>query len=356
MPPSTDRSGLDAHTIVGMEHLDPVADSGVSVSFDDVVRHRGELLVHCYRMLGSTSDAEDVLQEVMTAAWRGVPDFAGRSSLRTWLYRIATNRSLNARRARTRRPETTQLPFHPPMPTSHDSTWWLEPLPDDDLATVTDPADEATLHADVALGFVAALQALPGRQAAALLLHDVVGFDRSEVAALLDTTTTGVKGLLQRARRAVPAGPVPIPRGVEEELVDRFVDALRTGDVDALVALLTSDAVLTMPPLELVYEGAPAITAFLRASLGWLPSRRVEVRQVRCNGAPAFVHTIDGGDIRSTGLVVLEVTDVGISRITRFLAPHVVETATQCLPTPLNSEHRRAAAATRSRCSDTPPS
>lgn len=209
-----DRSGLDAPTIVGMEHIDPVAGSGASVSFDDVLRHRGELFVHCYRMLGSRTDAEDVLQETMTAAWRGVPDFEERSSLRTWLYRIATNRSLNARRARTRRPETAQLPFYPPTPTSHDSTWWLEPFPDDQPATVTDPADEATVRADLALGFVVALQALPGRQTAALLLHDVVGFDRSEVAALLDTTTTGVKGLLQRARRAVPAARDPVPPGL----------------------------------------------------------------------------------------------------------------------------------------------
>lgn len=328
-PTATDRAADGSTRFV---HIEPAIATFYA---DDVEPYRRELLLHCYRMLGSHRDAEDVVQEVMIAAWRGLSGFEARSSLRTWLYRIATNRCLNVRRTRSRRPATTQLPFDPPAPTRRDGAWWLEPLHDARLPATANSADDIACRADIALGFVAALQALPGRQAAALLLHDVIGFDRAEVAALLDTTPTSVKGLLQRARAATPAAAAtdaPHDPDVEQELVDAFVDALHTGDVGALVALLTSDAVLSMPPLDLVYEGRPAIAAFRRASTGWLPERRVSVVRLRCNGAPAFVHTIDGAgrgghEDGSTGLVVIEIREAGIARITRFLDPQVVERA-----------------------------
>lgn len=311
-----------------MEHADAHQHTTTA---HDLESHRAELLLHCYRLLGSHRDAEDVVQEALTSAWRGLPTFEGRSSLRTWLHRIATNAALNARRSRSRRPVTVQLPFPAPVPTRRVATPWLEPLPDAVVTGGDAPVEDLTGREDVALAFVAALQGLPGRQAAALLLHDVVGFDRAEVAELLKTSPTAVKGLVQRARAAMPVDPADRTSAVsvvDPRLVERFVEALTGGDVGALVEVLTSDAVLAMPPLDLHYEGRSAIAAFLHASGGWLPDRTVEVWPMRCNGSPAFVHVIGGrGSDGSTGLVVLDAGSAGIRRITRFLDPGVVQRA-----------------------------
>ena len=171
-------------------------------AFDELIEpHRSELRLHCYRMLGSLTDAEDTLQETMVAAWQGLDGFAGRSSLRTWLYRIATNRCLNALRAGRRRPEEPSPSFDPPEPSRRSEVTWLEPYPDD-------PEVRFEAKETIELAFVAALQRLPPRQAAVLVLRDVLDFPAAEVAAMLETSPTAVKGALQRARATVRERPV----------------------------------------------------------------------------------------------------------------------------------------------------
>ena len=199
--------------------------------------YRREIQVHCYRMLGSLTDAEDTLQETMLAAWRGLPGFQERSSVRSWLYRIATNQCLNALRAASRSPAEPVPPFSPPEPTRRGEITWLQPYPDDLLEGIADgaPGPEARRLATeaVELAFVAALQRMPPRQAAALLLRDVLGFGAHEVAGMLDTSQTAVKGTLQRARAALDqhledSGRKRAPRPgsvIERALARRFADA-----------------------------------------------------------------------------------------------------------------------------------
>ena len=242
-----------------------------------IVPYRRELLLHCYRLLGSLTDAEDVLQETLLAAWRGLGGFQGRASSRSWLYRIATNRCLNALRDRGRRiPPAPNPPFQPPEPSRHGDVPWLQPYPDALLEHVPDaaPGPEAryTAREAVELAFVAALQRLPPRQAAVLVLCDVLGYPLGEVAPMLDTTATAVKGLLQRARTSLflHRGEPPAPGSAQErDLVRRFVEAFTTDDIDTLVTLLTDDAWLAMPPAPHEYHGAAAIASFLRASATW---------------------------------------------------------------------------------------
>ena len=296
--------------------------------------HRAELHVHCYRMLGSLTDADDVLQEVLLAAWRGLGGFAGRSSLRTWLYRIATNRCLNEMRAarRRRRPEPVP-PFDPPEPTRRGEVVWVQPYPDSELPDVTDPAPGPAARYGsreaVELAFIVAVQRLPPRQIAVLLLCDVLAFSLPEVAAMLGTTATAVKGVLQRARgsfdvrlaedrtpRARPA------RREEAALARRFADAFSRDDVDGVVALLTDDAWLAMPPAPHEYQGREAIAAFLHASQSWRSGRRLELVATRANTQPAFACYVSDVDrtCRSTiGMVVLTVSGDRIVRVTRFL-------------------------------------
>src|SRR5215218_5576276 len=237
--------------------------------------HRRELQLHCYRMLGSVQDAEDLVQETLLAAWRGLDAFERRASVRAWLYRIATNRCLNALRERARRPREVQPVIEPPEPTRRTEPIRLEPYPDDLLEDLPDrsPGPEARYEAREAieLAFISALQRLPARQRAALVLRDVLGFRTAEVATMLDTGEAAVKGALQRARAAVGSGVAaagrdraPGPHSARErELAARFADAVESGDVDAVVALLTDDALLTMPPLPLEYQGREAIAGFL---------------------------------------------------------------------------------------------
>jgi RNA polymerase sigma-70 factor (TIGR02960 family) len=228
---------------------------------------QGELQLHCYRILGSVQDAEDVLQETLLAAWRGLELFDGRSSLRTWLYRIATNRCLNALRDKGRRPREVEAIAEPPEPTRRSEPMWLEPYPDALLEAVADtslgPEARYELREAVSLAFVAALQHLPPRQRAVLVLRDVLGFRALEVADMLESSEAALKGALQRARTTLktrlPArdrerAPLPCsPR--ERELVGRFADAVQSGDVDGVVSLLTDDAWLTMPPQPFEYQG-----------------------------------------------------------------------------------------------------
>lgn len=286
--------------------------------------HRRELLVHCYRLMGSQTDAEDVLQETLLAAWRGLGSFQGRASLRSWLYRIATNRCLNAIRDRGRRnPPQPIPPFQPPDPNHHGDVLWLQPFPDTLLEGVPDaaPGPEAryTAREAIELAFIAALQRLPPRQSAVVVLCDVLGYPLGEAATMLDTTPTAVKGLLQRARASLGEhrGTPPEPGSAQEQqLVRRFADAFAADDIDTLIELLTDDAWLAMPPAPHEYHGTAAIAAFLRTSADWRADRPQLLRPTRANGQPAFACYISE---RPAGLIVLTLDGDRIRGITRFL-------------------------------------
>jgi RNA polymerase sigma-70 factor, ECF subfamily len=292
---------------------------------------RQELQLHCYRILGSLQDAEDVLQETLLAAWRGLEEFQGRASLRTWLYRIATNRCLNLLRSAARRPAKEVPPMpEPPPPTRRSEPLWLQPYPDILLEGLPDsapgPAARYETKEAVALAFVAGLQRLPPLQRAALVLRDVLGFSTGESAMILQTTEASVKGALQRARAALAERPIdassaPLPDSPQErELVGRFVGAFERGDVAAIVALLADDAWLTMPPYPFEYQGKDAITLFLQYRV---PLRGAQVRVVptRANGQPAFGCYLDDRHApiaRLYGFLVLTLAGEQISAITQF--------------------------------------
>ena len=310
------------------------ARAGDEAAFRELTEsHRRELQVHCYRILGSVQDAEDALQETMLAAWRGLDGFQERSSLRSWLYTIATNRCLNSLRDGARRPqEHRALSFEPPQPTRYGETLWLEPYPDALLEGVPDaaPGPDARYeaHETIALAFVTALQRLAPRQRAVLVLRDVLGYRAAEVAAMLDTTETSVNSALQRARATLDAQtpPVreraPLPRSpAERELVGRFADAFETGRVEQVVALLTDDAWVTMPPEPFEYQGLGAIAEFFQQAFIARGDRNDRLVATRANGQPAFGHYI--GDtqapvVRGVGVIVLTLEGNRISHLIRF--------------------------------------
>jgi RNA polymerase sigma-70 factor (ECF subfamily) len=294
--------------------------------------HRRELQAHCYRILGSMQDAEDLVQETLLAAWRSLEGFEGRASVRSWLYRIATNRCLNALRDRSRRPREVRAMADSPEPTRRTDPVWVEPYPDILLEEVPDRSSgpEARYEAreSIELAFIVALQGLPPRQRAALVLRDVLGFSTAEVAEMLGTGELSVKGALQRARaelekRLPPGGRDRAPRpesARERELVGRFADAVESGDIDDVVALLTDDALLTMPPQPLEYQGHEPIGAFLRhrAELRGAPLRVVPTR---ANTQPAFgcyLPDPQAAIARPYGLIVLTLDGDGIAAITWF--------------------------------------
>ena len=286
-------------------------------------------------MLGSLMDADDLLQETLTAAWLALDAFAGRSSLRSWLYRIATNRCLNAIRASKRRqPPEPVPPFSPPDPSRRGEVTWLQPYPDALLEGVPDlaPGPEARYQAREAieLAFIVALQQFPPRQAAALLLRDVVGFGVAEVAGMLGTSPVVVKGLVQRARGSVArrrevAGvndAAPAGSASEHHLARRFAVAFVEDDFDTLVTLLTDDAWLAMPPAPHEYHGPEAIGAFLRASAGWREPSSARLLPTRANGQTAFgVYLRYPGEdcARGAGMLVLSMKHGAICGVTRFL-------------------------------------
>jgi RNA polymerase sigma-70 factor, ECF subfamily len=294
--------------------------------------YRRELQQHIYRIVGSAQDAEDLLQETLLAAWRGLERFEGRASVRAWLYRVATNRSLDALRASRRRPEDLQRMTDVPEPTRRAEPIWLEPYPDVLLDGVPDdtPGPDARYEAKeaTALAFVAGLQHLPPQQRAVLVLRDVLGFRAGEVADMLDSTEASVNSLLRRARAAfesrLPATGrerAPLPNSKRErDIVGRFADAVEAGDVDGMVALLTDDAWVTMPPEPYEYQGPNAIRALL---LNMEIRRGVPLRLVptRANTQPAFGCYLPSPqtDIaRPYGLFVLTLQGDKISAITRF--------------------------------------
>ncbi|MBO2447408.1 RNA polymerase subunit sigma-70 [Actinomadura barringtoniae] len=310
-----------------MLHTDEVltkARGGDRDAFGVLVEpYRRELHVHCYRMLGSVQDAEDVLQETLFAAWRGLERFEGRSSVRSWLYRIATNRCLNALRDGGRRPDTR--PATPlPEPTRIGEPLWLQPYPDA-LFEDTEPGPEARYESReaISLAFVSALQRLPARQRATLVLRDVLGLPAEEAAQMLGTTRAAINSALKRARAGLearlPAGdPPPLPGSARERrAVAAFVEAFERGDVDGMVALLTGDVLLTMPPRPLEYEGHGAVARFFRDYV-FGADRRFTLELTRSNGQPAFTYAT-GGDLTTPhGTIVLTLAGDRISAITRF--------------------------------------
>ena len=260
--------------------------------------YRRELQAHIYRIVGSAQDAEDLLQETLLAAWRGLEQLQERASVRAWLYRIATNRSLDALRASRRRPKDVQRMTDMPEPTRYGEAIWLQPYPDVLLEGIPDqaPGPEARYEAKEAIGlaFIVGLQHLPPHQRAVLVLRDVLGFPAAEVAETLDTSEASVNSLLRRARAAFESrlptsgrdrAPVPNSK-LERDLVGRFAELIQAGDTDAVVALLTDDAWLTMPPEPYEYQGQSPIGEFLRdRTIRRGPPLLVPTR---ANGQPAF--------------------------------------------------------------------
>jgi RNA polymerase sigma-70 factor (ECF subfamily) len=325
----------------GRELLD-AARAGDETAFARIVEeHRAELEAHCYRMLGSLHDAEDAVQETLLRAWRGLPDFGGRSSLRTWLYRIATNASLDAVRRRPKR--VLPVDFGPmasptvnePGPPLAESVW-IEPYPDDALGTVEGYASPEARYEQreaVELAFVAALQLLPATQRAVLILREVLGFSAREVSESLDTTVASVNSALQRARRTVEER---LPdRNQQEtlrllgdervrELVDAYIEAWARGDVEAVKALLAEDAVFSMPPWSMWWRGRDTIAGFapdakdICANARMLPIRVNGQLAVACYGEDA-----DTGRHLPLAIDVLTLEGGLIKEITAFVTPGI---------------------------------
>jgi RNA polymerase sigma-70 factor (ECF subfamily) len=308
------------------------AQGGDESAFESLLEpFQSELQAHCYRMLGSVHDAEDVMQEVLLRAWRGLPDFQGRSSLRTWLYRIAANSCLNAIESRSRRHLPVDLgPSVEDTPATE--VLWLEPFPETSAARVEQgsPVGRYELREGLELAFVAALQYLPPNQRAALILRDVLGFSAKDAAEALDTTTTAVNSALQHARRTVEARvPERSQQTALRELgdagvrrvVERYVRALENADIDAMVLMLAEDATWSMPPLSAWYQGHDAISRFLVSrpfTIRWrhLPTEANGQPAVGCyawdEAARAYVaHTID----------VLTLDHEQITAVTAFVDP-----------------------------------
>ena len=310
------------------------ARAGDEAAFEQLVGpYRHEMQVHCYRILGSVADAEDALQETLTAAWRGLGGFEGRSSIRTWLYRIATTRCLNVLRSASRRPPANLpvLDMEPPEPTRLGEVMWLEPFPDILLADVPDgaagPEARYEAHEAISLAFVTALQLLPPRQRAALVLRDVLDFSAREVADLLDSTEQSVTSALKRARatlfREMPAADDPPPAAnspAEQELLTSLVRALEDSDVDGIVALMTDDVWVRMPPVPLEYQGRELAGRFF-STIAFRQGRRYRFIPTRANGQPAFgVYLRDPLThvAHAFGLFAITLSGDRVSAITRF--------------------------------------
>ena len=296
--------------------------------------HRRELQAHCYRMLGSFQDAEDALQDTMLAAWQALEGFERRASIRTWLYRIATNRCLNTCRSASRRPviEWNIAGLEPPEPTGRGDVPWLEPYPDTHLGAAG--ADQRGPDArfegteSISLAFVTALQRLPPRQLAVLILRDVVGFHAVEVADVMGASIESINSALKRARASLQRTWTPAANEArsamrsstsDAALIANFVRAYESADLDSLVALLTDDVFVSMPPMPLEYRGRDAVAGFL-AGVTFSGGRRFELAPTQANGQPAFgtYLRLPDGSRQGTGLIVVAIASDGISAITRF--------------------------------------
>lgn len=295
--------------------------------------YRRQLLVHCYRILGSFEDAEDMLQETLIRAWKHIDSFEGRASLRAWLYKVATNASLDA--LDSRRVRGLPVDLYPrgnptqPLPPPTREINWVEPLPDEWIDNQPEIYPEARyeVRESISLAFVAALQKLPGRQRAALLLCDVMGWSASEAAEILELTTAAVNSALQRARETIKqAGRKPArPRSSEHlsDLLARYVAAWEAADSAALISVLRDDVALTMPPLPVWFGGHEDVRAFLQdfLFLSFDPFR-VRLVPIRANGSPAFaVYQLDQeGLYRAAALHILTIEDGQISEINDYLS------------------------------------
>jgi RNA polymerase sigma-70 factor (TIGR02960 family) len=299
--------------------------------------YRAELLAHCYRILGSVADAEDVLQETMVAAWKGLERFEGRASVRSWLYRIATNRSLNHLRALDRRPRTAAAPLgRLPTPTRLVESSSVQPCPDSLLDGIPEPGPgpEARYESAeaISLAFVTALQLLAPRQRAALVLRDVLGMRASEAAEILECSEGAVTSMLARARATLRSA-APDRNHVRAEdsparraVVDDFAAAFEAGDMRGMVALLTEDVRLTMPPAPLEYQGRRVVAEFIAAVCHTAAHPGWRLIATTANGQPAFgcyLRDRHGGIAHAHGLLVLDTlrtaTGVRVDGITRFL-------------------------------------
>ena len=274
--------------------------------------YRRALEVHCYRMLGSAHDTEDLVQETLLRAWRALERFEPRAQLQTWLYRIATNACLDELERRPRRPEP------------------IDPFPDqplaDDASPIYDPAARYAIREGMELALLRAIQELPGRQRAVLIFRDVLGWTAPEVAELLDTTVASVNSALQRARATIdpqlPVAPPAVPDQIERELLGRYVDAFERDDMDGLVALLQEDAILRMPPQPSVL-GATAVATFFRERAARGDLSRMRLTPTRANGRPALVvqrRSADGG-LEPHGVLVLELGGDRVAGIDAFIDP-----------------------------------
>jgi RNA polymerase sigma-70 factor (TIGR02960 family) len=299
------------------------AQGGDGEAFRELIDpFRRELQAHCYRILGSAEDAEDVLQEALLAAWRSLGRFDGQS-LRAWLYRIATNRCLNYLRGASRRPQPAGLPDQGAGRTGSGEPWWLQPYPDDLSDLTLGPEARYDARESIALSFVAGLQHLPPQQRAVLVLRDVLGFPAAEAAEILGTSQAAVNSALIRARAGLrpDSDPhdVPIPKSpAEAAVVDRFVSAFERFDLDELVALLTDDARLTMPPEPAEHLGPRPIAGFL---VGSHRGQDVRLLPTRANGQPALVLYLPDPSApiwRASGLIVLTLRGNQIRALTRF--------------------------------------
>jgi RNA polymerase sigma-70 factor, ECF subfamily len=324
----------------GSDEVLEAARRGDEGAFERLIEpYRGELRAHCYRMLGSVQDAEDALQEALLGAWRGLPAFEGRSSLRSWLYRIATNACL---KAIERRPKRVLPIDFGPAADPHDGpgeplleSVWLEPYPDDRMGVedgFAAPEARYEQRESVELAFIAALQHLPARQRAVLILRAVLGWSAREVADALETTPAGVDSAMQRARKTVDErrpeqSQQATLRSLDDqelrEIVDGFIDAWERDDVDAIAAMLAENATIAMPPRPTWYSGREAVAAFLS---GWALSgeKRWRIVPTRANGQLAFgEYRWDGekGSMVPHAITVLTLEGRRIKEITAFLTP-----------------------------------
>jgi RNA polymerase sigma-70 factor, ECF subfamily len=342
MNANPDHSGTATARTTGAAHereLLKAARDGDRDAFGRLVEpYRRELQAYCYRMLGSYADAEDALQEALLRAWRGLPRFEGRSSLRSWLYRIASNTSL---RAIERRPKRVLPIDYAPAADPHDGLAdpvnepiWLEPYPDTTLGLQGPAGPDARYEQreGIELAFIAALQNLPARQRAVLILRDVLGFSARETATVLETTPVSVDSALQRAHKTVDER---LPKQTQQqtlrliaddelsELVERYVAAWERNDVDAVVAMLAEDAKIAMPPLPGWYSGREQIAAFL----GLYPlaeTNRWQMLPTSANGQPALAGYLwdeDANAFTPNCLTVLSLRENQIEEITAFLTP-----------------------------------
>jgi RNA polymerase sigma-70 factor (TIGR02960 family) len=310
------------------------AQAGDHGAFGELISpYRRELQVHCYRMLGSLQDAEDVLQETLLAAWQDLPRFEQRSSLRTWLYQISTHRCLNALRSARRRPQTDWPPpgLTLPAPSRLGEVLWLEPYPDAFLKGLPDsthgPEARYEAREAMSLAFITAVQLLPPRQRAVLILRDVLGFPARDAARMLESTEESVTSALKRARATMQdhqeASEDPAPpagSATEQELVAQLTRAYEMADIDELITLLTEDVLLTMPPAPLEYMGRELVARFLTAVV-FEPGLDFRMIPSRANGQPAlgvYAREPTAPVFEPTGVLVFTLAGAKVSAITRF--------------------------------------